>query len=217
MNLILLGPPGSGKGTQAKLIVEKYGIPQISTGDMLREAVAKGTELGKKAKEYMDAGKLVPDEVVIGIVKERLKQSDCDKGFILDGFPRTIAQAEALDKMLDELGKNIDAVINIQVPEEEVVKRIVNRRSCRNCGAVYHLIYKPPKEEGKCDKCGGELYLRDDDKEETVRARYGVYREQTEPLIDYYQKKGLVHDIDGTKKIDDVFNDIVVILDKIKG
>ncbi|AEA47102.1 adenylate kinase [Archaeoglobus veneficus] len=217
MNLILLGPPGSGKGTQAKLIVEKYGIPQISTGDMLREAVAKGTELGKKAKEYMDKGQLVPDEVVIGIVKERLKQPDCDKGFILDGFPRTIAQAEALDKMLEELGKKIDAVINIQVPEEEVVKRIVNRRSCRNCGAVYHLIYKPPKEEGKCDKCGGELYQRDDDKEDTVRARYQVYREQTEPLIDYYQKKGLLYNIDGTKSIDDVFKDIEAILEKIKG
>ncbi len=216
MNLILLGPPGSGKGTQAKFIVEKYGIPQISTGDMLREAVAKGTELGKKAKEYMDAGKLVPDEVVIGIVRERLKQSDCDKGFILDGFPRTIAQAEALDRILDELGKRIDAVINIQVPEEEVVKRIVNRRSCMKCGAVYHLIYKPPKEEGKCDKCGGELYQRDDDREDTVRARYKVYREQTEPLVDYYQKKGLVHDINGTKSIDDVFKDIDEVLAKIK-
>ncbi|RUM33139.1 MAG: adenylate kinase [Archaeoglobus sp.] len=214
MNLILLGPPGSGKGTQAKLIVEKYGIPQISTGDMLRDAVAQGTELGKEAKKYMDAGQLVPDEVVIGIVKERLQQPDCEKGFILDGFPRTIPQAEALDKMLEELGKNIDAVINIQVPEEEVVKRIVNRRSCRNCGAVYHLIYNPPKEDNKCDKCGGELYQRDDDKEETVRQRYKVYKEQTEPLVEYYEKKGILYNVDGTKNIDEVFNDINAILQK---
>jgi adenylate kinase len=215
MNLILLGAPGAGKGTQAKLIVEKYGIPQISTGDMLREAVAKGTELGKKAKEYMDRGELVPDEVVIGIVKERLKQPDCDKGFILDGFPRTLKQAEELDKMLEELGKKIDAVINVHVPEEEVVKRIVNRRTCKNCGAVYHLIYNPPKEEGKCDKCGGELYQRDDDKEETVRARYKVYKEQTEPLIDYYSKKGLLYNVDGTKSIEEVFEEIKKILDKL--
>ncbi len=215
MNLILLGPPGSGKGTQAKLIVEKYGIPQISTGDMLREAVAKGTELGKEAKKYMDAGQLVPDEVVIGIVKERLQEPDCEKGFILDGFPRTIPQAEALDKMLEELGKKIDAVINIQVPEEEVVKRIVNRRTCRNCGAVYHLIYNPPKEDNKCDKCGGELYQRDDDREETVRQRYKVYKEQTEPLVDYYAKKGVLYNIDGTKSIEEVFNEIDKILQKL--
>ncbi len=215
MNLILLGPPGSGKGTQAKLIVEKYGIPQISTGDMLREAVAKGTELGKEAKKYMDAGQLVPDEVVIGIVKERLQQPDCEKGFILDGFPRTIAQAEALDKILEEMGKKIDAVINIQVPEEEVVKRIVNRRTCKNCGAVYHLIYNPPKEDNKCDKCGGELYQRDDDKEETVRKRYKVYKEQTEPLVEYYAKKGILYNIDGTKSIEEVFAEIDSILQKL--
>ncbi len=215
MNLILLGPPGSGKGTQAKLIVEKYGIPQISTGDMLREAVAKGTELGKIAKKYMDAGQLVPDEVVIGIVKERLQEPDCEKGFILDGFPRTIPQAEALDKILEELGKKIDAVINIQVPEEEVVKRIVNRRTCRKCGAVYHLIYNPPKEDNKCDKCGGELYQRDDDKEETVRQRYKVYKEQTEPLVEYYAKKGVLYNIDGTKSIEEVFNEIDKILQKL--
>ncbi|MCD6492744.1 MAG: adenylate kinase [Archaeoglobaceae archaeon] len=215
MNLILLGGPGAGKGTQAKLIVEKYKIPQISTGDMLREAVKQGTELGKKAKEYMDKGELVPDEIVIGIVKERLKQSDCDRGFILDGFPRTIAQAEALDKILDEIGKKIDAVINIQVPEEEIVKRIVNRRTCKNCGAIYHLIYSPPKEPNKCDKCGGELYQRDDDKEETVRERLRVYREQTEPLIEYYQKKGILYNVDGTKDINGVFEEIKSILDKL--
>lgn len=216
MNLIFLGPPGAGKGTQAKRVAEKYGIPQISTGDMLREAVAKGTELGKKAKEYMDKGELVPDEVVIGIVKERLQQPDCEKGFILDGFPRTLAQAEALDEMLKELNKKIDAVINIVVPEEEVVKRITNRRTCRNCGAVYHLIYAPPKEDNKCDKCGGELYQRDDDKEETVRERYRVYRENTEPLIDYYRKKGILYDVDGTKDIEGVWKEIEAILEKIK-
>ncbi len=216
MNLIFLGPPGAGKGTQAKRVAEKYGIPQISTGDMLREAVAKGTELGKKAKEYMDKGELVPDEVVIGIVKERLQQPDCEKGFILDGFPRTLAQAEALDEMLKELNKKIDAVINVVVPEEEVVKRITYRRTCRNCGAVYHLIYAPPKEDNKCDKCGGELYQRDDDKEETVRERYRVYKQNTEPLIDYYRKKGILYDVDGTKDIEGVWKEIEAILEKIK-
>ncbi len=215
MNLILLGAPGAGKGTQAKLIVSKYSIPQISTGDMLREAVAKQTELGKKAKEYMDRGELVPDEVVIGIVKERLAQPDCEKGFILDGFPRTLKQAKVLDEILEDLGKKIDAVINVAVPEDEIVKRIVNRRTCKNCGAVYHLIYNPPKEPGKCDKCGGELYQRDDDKEETVKERLRVYKAQTEPLIDYYSKKGLVYNVDGTKSIEGVFKEIEEILDKL--
>ena len=215
MNIILLGPPGGGKGAQAKKIVEKYGIPHIATGDILREAVAKGTELGKKAKEYMDRGELVPDEIVIGIVRERLKQPDCEKGFLLDGFPRTIKQAEALDEMLKELGKDIDAVIYIDVPEEEVVKRITYRRTCRNCGAVYHLIYAPPKEDNKCDKCGGELYQRDDDKEEVVRQRFKVYMENTAPLIEYYEKKGLLYRVDGTKSIDEVFSQIDEILQKI--
>jgi len=215
MNLIFLGAPGAGKGTQAKKVSEKYGIPQISTGDMLREAVAKGTELGKKAKEYMDKGELVPDEIVIGIVKERLQQPDCERGFILDGFPRTLAQAKALDEMLKELNKKIDGVINIAVPEEEVVKRIVNRRTCRNCGAVYHLIYNPPKEDNKCDKCGGELYQRDDDKEETVRERFRVYKQNTEPLIDYYRKKGVLYDVDGTKDINGVWEEIVAVLSKL--
>ncbi len=216
MNLILLGPPGGGKGTQAKRIVEKYGIPQISTGDMFREAVAKGTELGKKAKEYMDRGELVPDEIVIGIVKERLAQPDCEKGFILDGFPRTLKQAEALDDILEEMNKKIDAVININVPDEEIIKRIVYRRTCKNCGAVYNLIYSPPKEDNKCDKCGGELYQRDDDKEETVRERLRVYKEQTQPLIDYYKKKGVLYEVDGTKSIDEVWKEIENILEKIK-
>ncbi len=217
MNLILLGAPGAGKGTQAKMIAEKYGLAHIATGDILREAVAKGTELGKKAKEYMDRGELVPDEIVIGIVKERLKEPDCQKGFILDGFPRTLPQAEALDKMLEELGMKIDAVINIAVPEEEVVRRIAYRRTCKKCGAVYHLIYAPPKEDNKCDKCGGELYQREDDKEETVRERYRVYRERTEPLIEYYRKKGLLYEVDGTKSIEEVFKQIEETLKKIKG
>jgi len=215
MNLILLGPPGAGKGTQAKIIMDKYGIPQISTGDMLREAVAKGTELGKKAKEYMTQGKLVPDEIVIGIVKERLKQKDCEKGFILDGFPRTLAQAEALDRIMGEMGKKIDAVINVNVPEEEVVRRIAYRRTCRNCGAIYHLIYNPPKKPGICDKCGGELYQREDDKEETVRERYRVYKKNTEPLIEYYKKKGILFDVDGTKDIEGVKREILDILSKL--
>jgi adenylate kinase len=215
MNLILLGAPGAGKGTQAELIVSNYGIPQISTGDMLRDAVARGTELGKKAKEYMDRGELVPDEVVIGIVKDRLSQKDCEKGFILDGFPRTIKQAEALDEILKELGKKIDAVINVAVPEEEIVKRIVNRRTCKECKAVYHLIYNPPKEDNKCDKCGGELYQRDDDKEETVKERLRVYKSQTEPLIEYYGKKGIVYDVDGTKSIEGVFEEIKKVLDNL--
>ncbi|NHW22860.1 MAG: adenylate kinase [Archaeoglobales archaeon] len=217
MNLILLGAPGAGKGTQAKFIVEKYGIPQISTGDMLREAVAKGTELGKKAKEFMSQGKLVPDEIVIGIVKERLRQKDCKGGFILDGFPRTIAQAEALDRIMAEMGRKIDAVINISVPEEEIVRRIVNRRICRKCGAIYHLIYDPPKRPGICDKCGGELYQRDDDREEVVRQRFAVYRKSTQPLIDYYRKRGVLYEVDGTKDIESVKSEILSILEKLKG
>lgn len=211
MNLILLGAPGAGKGTQAKRLAEKYKIAHISTGDMLRDAVAKGSELGRRAKGYMDRGELVPDDIVIGIVKERLREEDCRNGFILDGFPRTLKQAEALDKMLSELGKEIDAVINIVVPEEEVVKRIAYRRSCKKCGAVYNLIYDPPR--GKvCDKCGGELYQRDDDREEVVRERYRVYRDRTEPLIEYYRKRGKILDVDGTKNIEEVFNEIVRLL-----
>ncbi|RLI87126.1 MAG: adenylate kinase [Archaeoglobales archaeon] len=215
MNIILLGPPGGGKGTQAKKIVEKYGIPHIATGDILRDAVAKGTELGKKAKEYMDRGELVPDEIVIGIVEERLKQPDCEKGFLLDGFPRTLKQAEALDDMLKGLNRKIDVTIYIDVPEEEVVRRIANRRSCKRCGAVYHLIYAPPKEPNKCDKCGGELYQRDDDKEETVRQRFKVYMENTAPLIEYYEKKGLLYRVDGTKSIDEVWSQIEDVLKKV--
>ncbi len=212
MNIIMLGPPGAGKGTQAKMLVEEFGIPQISTGDMLRAAVAEGTELGKKAKEYMDRGQLVPDEVVIGIVRERLSKPDCHKGFILDGFPRTVPQAEALDKILQEMGKRIDCVINIVVPDEEILKRLTGRRTCRKCGAMYHVEFNPPKKEGVCDKCGGELYQRDDDKEETIRKRLEVYKAQTEPLVDYYKKKGVLVNIDGTKTIQEIYQDILKVL-----
>ncbi|HFC98063.1 MAG TPA: adenylate kinase [Thermosulfurimonas dismutans] len=212
MNIVFLGPPGAGKGTQAKRISEKYGIPQISTGDMFREHLSKGTELGKKAKEYMDKGQLVPDEIVLGMVEERLKQPDCEKGFILDGFPRTVPQAEALDEMLAKWGKKIDFAIAIEVPDEELVKRLTGRRTCKNCGMMYHIIFKPPKVEGKCDACGGELYQRADDNEETVRNRLKVYHESTAPLIEYYEKKGVLHRIDGTGSIDEIFERIVKIL-----
>ncbi len=212
MNIVFLGPPGAGKGTQAKRITERYGIPQISTGDMFREHLSKGTELGKKAKEYMEKGQLVPDEIVLSMVEERLKQPDCEKGFILDGFPRTVPQAEALDEMLAKWGKKIDYAIAIEVPDEELVKRLTGRRTCKNCGMMYHIIFKPPKEEGKCDACGGELYQRADDNEETVRNRLKVYHESTAPLIDYYEKKGVLHRVDGMGSIDEIFERIVKIL-----
>ncbi len=201
MNIILLGPPGSGKGTQAKEIIEKHSIPQISTGDLLREAVKNETELGKKAKEYMDAGKLVPDEVVVGMVKERLQKDDCQNGFILDGFPRTVPQAEALDQTLSEVGKKIDNVLSIEVPDSEVVERLSGRRTCENCGTMYHVKFNPPKQEGVCDKCGGKLYQRDDDNEKTIKNRLQVYHDQTSPLKDYYSKKGLVKEIEGVGDI----------------
>ena len=209
MRLVLLGPPGSGKGTQAQRLVERYKIPQISTGDIFRQAVRDQTELGKRAKEYMDRGELVPDEVVVGMVEERLGQSDCKNGFILDGFPRTIAQAEALDKLLAGKGEKLDAVLEISVPDEEVVKRLSGRRTCRQCGAMYHIEFNPPKEPGKCDKCGGELYQRDDDKEEVIKSRLQVYHSQTAPLIEYYQKEGLLNKIDGLGGIEEVFARIV--------
>jgi len=212
MNIIMLGPPGAGKGTQAKMMVEKLGIPQISTGDMLRAAVKEGTELGRKAKEYMDGGKLVPDEVVIGIVKERLAQSDCNKGFILDGFPRTIPQAEALGKVLGELGKEIEYVINVAIPNKELLTRLTGRRTCRKCGAMYHVLFNPPQKEGVCDKCGGELYQRDDDKEDTIIQRLKVYEDQTAPLIEYYGRKGVLCDVDGTGSIQEIFQEILRVL-----
>jgi len=214
MNLILLGGPGAGKGTQAKKLIDKYGIPQISTGDILRAAVKEGTEMGRKAKEYMDAGKLVPDTVVIGIIKDRLAQPDCKKGFILDGFPRTVPQAEALDKVLAGLGSKIDHVISINVDEEALVVRLTGRRTCKNaaCGQMFHIKFTPPKKENVCDKCGGELYLRDDDNETTVRSRLATYNQATKPLIDYYTKEGLVRPIAGVGGIEDIFNKIVIIL-----
>lgn len=212
MNLILLGPPGAGKGTQAKMLVETYGIPQISTGDMLREAVKNQTQLGLEAKKYMDAGQLVPDEVVIGLVKERLGRDDCAQGFMLDGFPRTVPQAEALDKVLAEMGKGIDHVISIEVPNDELLRRLTGRRTCRNCGQGYHVVFDPPKKDGVCDKCGGELYQRDDDNEATVANRLKVYEESTKPLIDYYQAKGLLRPIDGVGAITQIFERIKAVL-----
>jgi adenylate kinase len=212
MNLILLGGPGAGKGTQAKKLIDKYHIPQISTGDILRAAVKEGTELGRKAKEFMDAGKLVPDEVVIGIVEERLKQPDARKGFILDGFPRTVPQAQALDVALGKMGAKIDHVISVDVEEEALVTRLTGRRTCKNCGQMYHVKFTPPKQEGVCDKCGGELYQRDDDNEATVRSRLATYNQATKPLIDYYTAKGLVRPIAGVGSIEDIFNKITAIL-----
>ncbi|VUT26875.1 MAG: Adenylate kinase [Candidatus Methanolliviera sp. GoM_asphalt] len=204
MNIILLGPPGSGKGTQAKLIEERCGIPQISTGDMLRKAVENKTELGIKAKNYMDSGALVPDELVIMITEERLKAEDCRDGFILDGFPRTVTQAEALDEVLNKMNKKIDNALNIEVKEDDIIRRMSGRRICKGCGASYHIIFNPPNEENICDLCGGELYQRDDDKEETVRNRLKVYKDQTEPLINYYREKSVLRSIDGGRKIEEI-------------
>jgi adenylate kinase len=214
MNIILLGGPGAGKGTQAKKLIAKFQIPQISTGDILRAAVKEGTEMGKKAKEYMDAGQLVPDEVVIGIIKDRLKESDCQKGFILDGFPRTVPQAEALEKVLSAMGKKIDHVVSIDVDEEELVTRLTGRRTCKNaaCGQMYHVKFSPPKKDLICDKCGGELYQRDDDNEATVRSRLATYNKATKPLTDHYKAKGLVRPIPGVGGIDEIFTNICGIL-----
>ena len=213
MNIILFGPPGAGKGTQAKKMVDYYGIPQISTGDILRANVREGTELGLAAKGYMDKGELVPDEVLIGIIKNRLKEQDCEKGFILDGYPRTIPQADALAVILDEIDKPIDVVLNLEVPDEELVERISGRLMC-NCGASYHRTFNPPKKDGVCDICGSEVFQRADDKEEAVQNRLNVYKKQTEPLIDYYAKQGILVTLDGTKDINEVFGDIKAVLTK---
>lgn len=213
MNLVLMGLPGAGKGTQAEKIVEKYQIPHISTGDMFRQAIKEGTELGLKAKSFMDQGELVPDEVTIGIVRERLSKDDCKKGFLLDGFPRTVAQAEALESILSELNKKIDYVINIQVDTNILMDRLTGRRICKSCGATYHLVFNPPKVEGVCDKCGGELYQRHDDTAETVQNRLEVNMKQTQPLIDFYSAKGYLRNINGVQDINKVFEDI----DKLLG
>lgn len=209
-----MGLPGAGKGTQAEKINEKYNIPHISTGDMFRLAIKEGTDLGKKAKEYMDQGNLVPDEVTIGIVKERLAKDDCADGFLLDGFPRTIAQAEALQELTADLNKTIDYVLHVDVPEEKLVERLTGRRICPTCGTTYHVVYNPPKEEGICDKDGSQLIQRDDDQPETVKKRLAVNVEQTQPLLDFYQDKGYLVKVDGDREIDDVFSDIESILDK---
>ncbi|HEX28506.1 TPA: adenylate kinase [Candidatus Poribacteria bacterium] len=213
MRLIFLGPPGVGKGTQAVKLSQKYGIPHISTGDALREAVARKTEIGLKAKSYMDKGTLVPDKVVIGIIRERLARDDCRSGFILDGFPRTVKQAEALDEILKAMGVELDAVLNVEAPDGVIIERLSGRRTCRSCGRVYHIIYVPPKREGVCDVCGGELYQRDDDKPEAIARRLQVYKEQTAPLIEYYEDRGKLRRIDGSKSVDDVFRQITGLLE----
>ena len=203
-----MGLPGAGKGTQAERIVEKYDIPHISTGDMFRAAMKEETELGLQAKSFIDKGELVPDEVTIGIVRERLGKNDCQRGFLLDGFPRTVAQAEALEGILAELNKQIDYVINIDVNKDILMDRLTGRRICKSCGATYHLVFNPPANEGKCDKCGGELYQRADDNEETVANRLEVNLQQTQPLLDFYNEKGYLRNIDGEQDIDMVFNDV---------
>lgn len=209
MRLILLGPPGAGKGTQAEFIIEKYGIPHISTGDIFRKNIKEGTALGTRAKSFMDKGELVPDSLVVEIVEDRLKEADCIKGFLLDGFPRTEVQALELDNVLEKMGVDLNAVINIRVNPEILVSRAIGRRICRTCGATYHVVNNPPKLEGVCDKCGGELYQRSDDVEETVKNRINVYVNETSPLIHYYEKRGKLVDIEGEQDIDVVSEDIV--------
>ena len=212
MRIIMLGAPGAGKGTQAKKIAEKYGIPHISTGDIFRANIKNGTELGKKAKTYMDQGLLVPDELVVDLVVDRVNQDDCTNGYVLDGFPRTIPQAEALTEALEKMGQKVDFAIDVNVPDENIVKRMGGRRACVTCGATYHMVYAPTKKEGICDTCGGELILRDDDKPETVQKRLNVYHDQTQPLIDYYTNQGILRTVDGTVDIDDVFRAITEFL-----
>ena len=214
VNLVLLGAPGAGKGTQAKMLAGKYGILHISTGDILRENVSNNTELGKKAKEYMDKGELVPDTVLIDIIKDRLSKPDTDNGFLLDGYPRTIPQAVALDYIFGQLGKRLDVVIDIKVQDEELVARLAGRRMCK-CGASYHVKFNPPKRDGICDVCSGELYQRDDDTESSVKTRLVAYYNQTHPLIDYYTDKGLLRTVSGTGDIEDIFGEITVVIDKI--
>ncbi|MEW6096523.1 MAG: adenylate kinase [bacterium] len=214
MRLIFLGPPGVGKGTQAELVSEKFKIPQISTGDILRHAVKKQTELGVLAKQYMDKGELVPDKIVVNLIKERLLEDDCKTGFILDGFPRTIAQAESLTFTMKDMDISVDAVINFQLKDEVLIRRLSGRRVCKACGYNFHIYYQPPKEEFKCDKCGGELYQRDDDKEEVINRRLKVYREQTAPLINYYKEINILKDVDADAEIPLIFEKVMNILEK---
>lgn len=208
MNIIILGPPGAGKGTQAKMFVEKFGIPHISTGDMFRAAINQKTELGLKAKVVMDAGQLVPDKITIGIVRERLAEPDCEQGFLLDGFPRNIPQADALNEILAGLNQTLDAVVNIEVPNDVLMPRMTGRRICRECGASYHIEFNPPKKPSQCDLCTGELYQRSDDSEKTVANRLVVYGQQTEPLVTYYLHRGLLKTINGNQSMQEVFDDI---------
>lgn len=212
MKIIMLGAPGAGKGTQAKMIADKYGIPHVSTGDIFRANIKNGTQLGMEAKQYMDKGLLVPDELTVKILLDRVAQDDCKNGYVLDGFPRTIPQAEVLDKALTELGDKIDYAIDVDVPDENIVRRMGGRRACLSCGATYHIEHIPPKKEGICDTCGQELVLRDDDKPETVQNRLNVYHEQTQPLIEFYKAKGALRTVDGTVDMKDVFAAIVDIL-----
>ena len=212
MKIIMLGAPGAGKGTQAKMIADKYQIPHISTGDIFRANIKNGTELGMEARTYMDKGELVPDELTVRILLDRVAQPDCEKGYVLDGFPRTIPQAEVLDQELTKRNEKIDHAINVEVPDENIVRRMSGRRACVSCGATYHIVHIPPKKEGLCDKCGNELILRDDDKEETVMNRLGVYHDQTQPLIEYYNAKGVLCSVDGTMDMMDVFKKITDIL-----
>lgn len=212
MKIIMLGAPGAGKGTQAKKIAEKYQIPHISTGDIFRANIKGGTELGMKAKTFMDQGMLVPDEITIGMLMDRIGQEDCINGYVLDGFPRTIPQAESLTKALAERGEKVDYAINVDVPDENIINRMSGRRACLGCGATYHITFNPPVKEGICDTCGQELVLRDDDKPETVKKRLDVYHQQTQPLIDYYKNAEILAEVDGTQPMDAVFQDIVEIL-----
>lgn len=212
MKIIMLGAPGAGKGTQAKMIADKYGVPHISTGDIFRANIKNGTELGMEAKKYMDQGLLVPDELTVKILLDRVAKDDCEKGYVLDGFPRTIPQAEVLEEALDNIGDKIDFAIDVDVPDENIVRRMSGRRACSSCGATYHIEHVPPKTEGICDRCGKELVLRDDDKAETVKNRLNVYHEQTQPLIEFYEKKGVLKSVDGTVDMQDVFAAIVSIL-----
>ncbi|MBC3169513.1 adenylate kinase [Staphylococcus epidermidis] len=215
MNIILMGLPGAGKGTQASEIVKKFPIPHISTGDMFRKAIKDETDLGKEAKSYMDRGELVPDEVTVGIVKERISEDDAKKGFLLDGFPRTIDQAESLNQIMSELDREIDAVINIEVPEAELMNRLTGRRICEKCGTTYHLVFNPPKVDGICDIDGGKLYQREDDNPETVSNRLSVNVKQSKPILEYYNNKGVLKNIDGSKDIDEVTDDVIDILDHL--
>lgn len=216
MNLVLMGLPGAGKGTQAEKIVEKYGIPHISTGDMFRAAMKDETELGLKAKSFMDKGELVPDEVTIGIVRERLSKDDCEKGFLLDGFPRTVPQADALETILFDLEKKLDYCINVQVDQEILMERLTGRRICKSCGATYHLVFNPPAKEDVCDRCGGELYQRADDNEATVKNRLDVNIKQSQPLLDFYESKGYLRNVNGQQDIQKVFEDLDELLSTLK-